>query len=163
MNRIRNRHQVSCSWLEIGIFCVTLNLISYKHNDVIKWKHVLRYWSFVRGIHRSPQRASSAELWRFFDVCLNKRLNIQREAMTVVWRHCNDFSSSSCIQYRVVSDSAVRLKQLVASVTPCFNIKSTFLGIWILEKYKTVVQTCYIWNDGKSYTGDTAFYIWNGS
>ena len=23
------------------------------HNDVIKWKHIPRYWPFVRGIHRS--------------------------------------------------------------------------------------------------------------
>ena len=23
------------------------------HDDVIKWKHFLRYWPFVRGIHRS--------------------------------------------------------------------------------------------------------------
>ena len=25
-----------------------------EHGDVIKWKHFPRYWSFVRGIHRSP-------------------------------------------------------------------------------------------------------------
>ena len=24
------------------------------HDDVIKWKHLPRYWPFVRGIHRSP-------------------------------------------------------------------------------------------------------------
>ena len=24
------------------------------HDDVIKWKHIPRHWSFVRGIHRSP-------------------------------------------------------------------------------------------------------------
>ena len=24
------------------------------HNDVTKWKHFLRYWPFVWGIHRSP-------------------------------------------------------------------------------------------------------------
>ena len=35
------------------------------HDDVIKWKHFLRYWSFVRGIHRPPihlMKASDAEL-----------------------------------------------------------------------------------------------------
>ena len=26
----------------------------YEHDDVIKWKHFLRHWLFVRGIHRSP-------------------------------------------------------------------------------------------------------------
>ena len=39
------------------------------HNDGIKWKHFPRYWSFVRGIHRSPvnspHKASDAELWSF--------------------------------------------------------------------------------------------------
>ena len=25
-----------------------------QHDDVIKWKHFLRYWPLVRGIHRSP-------------------------------------------------------------------------------------------------------------
>ena len=41
-------------------------------DDVIKWKHFPRYWSFVRGIHRSPghrwiplTKASEAELWCF--------------------------------------------------------------------------------------------------
>ena len=24
------------------------------HDDVIKWKHFMSYWPFVRGIHRSP-------------------------------------------------------------------------------------------------------------
>ena len=24
------------------------------HDDIIKWKHFPRYWTFVRGIHRSP-------------------------------------------------------------------------------------------------------------
>ena len=27
---------------------------SYHHNDVMKWKHFLCYWPFVRGIHQSP-------------------------------------------------------------------------------------------------------------
>ena len=34
------------------------------HDDVIKWKHIPRYWPFVRGIHRSPV-TSDAELWYF--------------------------------------------------------------------------------------------------
>ena len=50
------------------LFFVIRNLISWlrwylqeghyfgqiKHDDVIKWKHFPRYWSFVRGIHGSP-------------------------------------------------------------------------------------------------------------
>ena len=38
-----------------------------QHDDVIKWKHFPRNWSFVRGIHRWILRtkASDAELWCF--------------------------------------------------------------------------------------------------
>ena len=33
-------------------------------DDVIKWKHFLRYWSFVRGIHRSPVNSPHKGQWR---------------------------------------------------------------------------------------------------
>ena len=34
------------------------------HDDVIKWKHFLRYWPFVRGIHRSPVNFPHKGQWR---------------------------------------------------------------------------------------------------
>ena len=34
------------------------------HDDVIKSKHFLRYWSFVRGIHRSPLNSPRKGQWR---------------------------------------------------------------------------------------------------
>ena len=34
------------------------------HDDVIKWKHFPRYWSFVRGIHRSPVNSLHKGQWR---------------------------------------------------------------------------------------------------
>ena len=33
------------------------------HDDVIKWKHFPRYWSFVRGIHRSPVNSPHKGRW----------------------------------------------------------------------------------------------------
>ena len=33
------------------------------HDDVIKWKHFLRYWPFVRGIHRSPLNSPHKGQW----------------------------------------------------------------------------------------------------
>ena len=33
------------------------------HDDVIKWKHFLRYWTFVRGIHRSPVNSPHKGQW----------------------------------------------------------------------------------------------------
>ena len=34
------------------------------HDDVIKWKHFQRYWSFVWGIHRSPVNFPHKGQWR---------------------------------------------------------------------------------------------------
>ena len=34
------------------------------HYDVIKWKHFLRYWPFVRGLHRSPVNSPHKGQWR---------------------------------------------------------------------------------------------------
>ena len=34
------------------------------HDDVIKWKHFPRYWSFVRRIHRSPVNSPHKDQWR---------------------------------------------------------------------------------------------------
>ena len=34
------------------------------HDDAIKWKHFPRYWSFVRGIHRSPVNSPHKGQWR---------------------------------------------------------------------------------------------------
>ena len=34
------------------------------HDDLIKWKHFLRYWPFVRGIHRSSVNSPHKGQWR---------------------------------------------------------------------------------------------------
>ena len=34
------------------------------HDDAIKWKHFPRYWTFVRGIHRSPVNNPHKSQWR---------------------------------------------------------------------------------------------------
>ena len=34
------------------IYIINANL--FDHDDVMKWKHFPRYWTFARGIHRSP-------------------------------------------------------------------------------------------------------------
>ena len=46
------------------------------HDDVIIWKHFLRHWPFVRGIHRSPVNSPHKGQWHraliwFFDLRLN--------------------------------------------------------------------------------------------
>ena len=41
-----------------------MRLALINHADVIKWKHLQRYWPFVRGIHRSPVNSPHKSQWR---------------------------------------------------------------------------------------------------
>ena len=49
------------------------------HDDVIKWKQFLRYWPFLRGIHRwnSFTKAADEGFDAVFDLRLNKQLRAQ--------------------------------------------------------------------------------------
>ena len=46
---VGNRHKHVWEWI---------------HDDVMKWKHFPRYWSFVRGIHRSLVNSPHKDQWR---------------------------------------------------------------------------------------------------
>ena len=65
-------------------------------DDVIKWKHFPRNWTFVPGIHRFPtQRPVTRSFDVFFDLRLNKRLSKQpwgwwfETPSWSLWRHFN--------------------------------------------------------------------------
>ena len=45
------------------------------HYDVIKWKHLPRYWPFVRGIHRSPVNSPKKTVTQSFDIVFDQRMN----------------------------------------------------------------------------------------
>ena len=72
------------------------------HDDVIKRKHFPRYWSFARGIHRSPVNSQHKGQWRralMFSLisASNKRLSKQswgwwfETSSSPLWRHRNGF------------------------------------------------------------------------
>ena len=46
-----------------GCLLLVWNLVVL-HDDVIKWKHIPRYWPFVLGIHRSPVNSPHKGQWR---------------------------------------------------------------------------------------------------
>ena len=54
-----------CSLIQVVARNRTADMhILTNHDDVIKWKHFPRYWSFVRGIHRSPVNSPHKGQWR---------------------------------------------------------------------------------------------------
>ena len=50
------------SWQSFGVFLLLVWIRG--HDDVIKWKHIPRYWPFVWGIHRSPVNSPHKGQWR---------------------------------------------------------------------------------------------------
>ena len=69
---VQERRNSIANALELHLSCTNPSICSWSvmHDDVIKWKHFLRYWPFVRGEftgHRwiPPTKGSDAELWCF--------------------------------------------------------------------------------------------------
>ena len=62
------------------------------HDDVVLWKHFLRNWPFVRGIHRSPVNSPQKGQWRgalifsLICACINGWIN-NREAGNLRCHH----------------------------------------------------------------------------
>ena len=81
------------------------------HDDVIKWKHFPRYWSFVRGIHRSPVNSRHKGQWRgalmFYLIC----------AWTNRW--VNNREAGDLRRHQAHYDVSVMIKTVAISSIPC--------------------------------------------
>ena len=75
--------------------------IKFKCNSYTWWSHQMETFSVLLALcaGNSPvtgEKASDAELWCFFDLCLNKRLSKQSwgwwfaTPSRSLWRHCNE-------------------------------------------------------------------------
>ena len=81
-------------------FSSSVSCCNITHDDVIKWKHFPRYWTFERGIHLPPVHSPHKGQWRgalMFSLisALNKRLSKQswgwwfETPSRSIWRQCN--------------------------------------------------------------------------
>ena len=92
---------LSCNafWVHLtsgDFYCFT------NHDDVIKWKHFPRYWSFVRGIHRSvvncPHKGQWHGAFMFSLICIWIKDWVNNcewgwwieKPLWSLWRHCNE-------------------------------------------------------------------------
>ena len=77
------------------------------HDNVIKWKHFLRYWPFVRGIHQTPVDSPHKGQWRggalmFSLICAwtndwaNNRGRWYETRSCSLWRQCNVLIRAHC-------------------------------------------------------------------
>ena len=84
------------------------------HDDVIKWKHAPRYWSFVRGIHWSPVNSPHKGQWR----------GALMFSLICVWINdwVNNREAGDLRRYRAHYDVIVR------STTPCEVIRIQWIN-----------------------------------
>ena len=84
--------------------------VPYWHDDVIKWKDFPRYWTFVRGIHRSPvnslHKGQRRRALMFSLICtwINGWVNNGEASETLslpLWHHCNDWWQWQHRQHRL--------------------------------------------------------------
>ena len=86
-------------WHDRVLVTVNDTIISASHDDVIKWKHIPRYWPFVRGIHQSPVNSPHKGQWCWalmfslictMDIRLSKpsRRRSFETLSCPLWRHC---------------------------------------------------------------------------
>ena len=130
----------------------------YVHDDVIKWRHFPRHWSFVRWIHRSPgefpaQRPVTPSFDVFFDLRLNERLSKQSwiwwfETLSrPLWRQCNAQVRFYASLYQWHQCVAGKLHTLnpsinlsvhvlwIATSTSCLDICWTMVTVKVILKW----------------------------
>ena len=105
------------------------------HDDVIKWKHFPRYWTFVWGIHWSPVHSPHKGHWRgvlIFSISprLNQhlrkhwRLRWFETPSPSLWRNCN---AICCATVAIVSTSVIFTQIYIVVGTPHFSVQTLTL------------------------------------
>ena len=151
--RTPTRDAITCTKCEVLTMQMTtaVQIDVRIHDDVIKWKHIPRYWPFVWGIHRSPVNSPHKGQIRgaltFSLICawINGWVN-NREADDLR-RHCAHYDV-------IVMTSCERcwcyLRRPVARMSGISNVITsqhwkTFYIFWHLDGETTLVQWCSLW------------------
>ena len=101
----------------------------FTHDDVIKWKHFPRYWTFVRGIPRSPVNSPHKGQWRralmFSLICdwINGWVNTREAGDLRRHRAHYDVTVMGCQKTWAVD------KIHTTYVTVCLSIKCCYIAV----------------------------------
>ena len=125
------------------------------HDDVIKWKHFLRYWPFVRGIHRSPVNSPLKGQWRralilsLICVWISGWVN-NREAGNLRRYHAHyDVSVMRCkvillkTEFRNLTQTSIPLDAIEADRRTCVSKLDHYLFIKLPSPF---LPQAIIWN-----------------
>ena len=142
-----------------------------KHADVMTWNHFPRYWSFVRGIHRSPVNSPHKRQWRGASMfSLNDWVN-NREAgdlrchrahydviVMAYWRH--DMETFSVLLALMWRESIHRPTVDFSHNVPSMRSFNVCLSHWSRDKIADISQAGYsnVFSWMKTYEFRLIFY-----
>ena len=137
-----------------------------RHDDVIKWKHFLRYWSFFEGNPPvTDGLPSQRQVTRSFDIFFDLRLNKQliklsghwwfETPLRSLWRHCNgkilgklvtmeqNVSIYTLMNWDITGFSEVLLKMIKNDSCEVWGNWWPYIHPWILNE--GAIQLLIIW------------------
>ena len=100
------------------------------HDDVIKWKHFLRYWPFMQGIHRSPVNSPHKGQWR----------GASMFSLICVWINgwVNNREAGDLRRYRAHYDVNVMIIRIFITLCPtifCWHKMCIFMFVYIIFRW----------------------------
>ena len=111
---------------------------NHLHDDVIKWKHFLRYWPFVRATGGFPsQRPVVRNFDVFFDLCQNKRLSKLSKCRWFetlsrpLWRHIEVQSPGRLVEVHAIHTVPLYFKT-------CIKLSGAETGIFRPNQLNTM-------------------------
>ena len=126
----------------------------YWHDDVIKWKHLSRYWHFVRGIHRRTVDSPHIGQWRgalmFSLICAYTYGWANNQNAGDLRRHCAPYNVTviSIMLYWTFVSTHHSLMMQYADMNLCHQvIMVTYSDRYWSER----VRTAYMENGSTTY------------
>ena len=124
---------------------------SMLHDDVIKCKHLPRYWPFVQGIHRSPMNSPHKGQWR-------------GASLICTWLNgwVNNGEAGNLRSHRAYYDVTVMLecpKQYGYSLLPKRNVGD----VWLYQQVTTKPSLTIKWgipDRSRNYTNPRKWHPW---
>ena len=140
-------------WKRFSVFLTTINkvnlILSYLHNDIIKWQHFPRYLPFVREIHQSPVDSPDTGQWHealtFSLICLKK--NLLNKQLGRRWfetpscslsRRCNVKTHHWYFAYLLRKTSTYGCRSVSPATPKCMGMPI----IWIHHEPQKAQQIC---------------------
>ena len=133
-----------------------------RHDDVIKWKHLPRYWPFVRGIHRSQVNSPHNGQWRgalmFSLICYHCLHIYCIQLWNARHRHCNSTRKTvhhtkrkfpPAIYNKIIYSSFPLIKNLIYLQTICLNISTPEGRAVSVTRELDLSLLCRIWLFGR--------------